>query len=336
MSRAITATTANGKRSGMIQPVAPVIPQDRNADRHVAILLASFNGEPFIRDQLGSILNQDHTNWSLWISDDGSADGTREHLEVFRDTHPDRVIHLRNGPRRGSMRNFLGLLCDTSIDGDYYSFADQDDLWLPGKLTRALDLIATAPSGPVLYGSRTIIAASCLREIGRSPHFRRAPDFRNALVQSIAGGNTMVMNRTARDIVVKAGLKTSAVCHDWWLYQLISGAGGTVIYDSQPGLLYRQHDRNQIGSNVSWSARLGRLRAMMRGQYRDWNVRNIAALSAVSDLLTPQNRAVLAEFAALSQMRGLTALAQLRHSGLFRQSRSGDISLALAAMLGKL
>ncbi len=312
------------------------MPPERQTDRHVAILLASCNGEPFIREQLQSILDQDHTNWSLWISDDGSTDGTRDCVDEFCSAHPTRSIDVRSGPCLGSMHNFLSLLCDPKISSDYFSIADQDDLWLPGKLTRALNLIEAAPDGPVLYGSRTIIAAACLREIGRSPQFRRTPDFRNALVQNIAGGNTMVMNRAARDIVVKAGLKTGAVCHDWWLYQLISGAGGTVIYDSEPSLFYRQHDRNQIGSNMSWSARIGRLRAMMRGQYKDWNLRNIAALSEVSDLLTPQSKAILEEFAALSGMRGVPAVTRLRRSGLFRQSRTGNISLALAALLGKL
>lgn len=320
----------------MIRPDTTVLSRERQADRHVAILLATCDGEPFIRDQLQSILDQAHTNWSLWISDDGSTDGTRNYLDVFRTAHPDRPIDIRMGPNLGSMHNFLGLLCDPKIDGAFYSLADQDDLWLPGKLTRALDLMKAAPDGPVLYGSRTIIAATCLKEIGRSPNFRRAPDFRNALVQSIAGGNTMVMNRAARDIVAKAGPRTEAVCHDWWLYQLISGAGGTVIYDSEPSLFYRQHDRNQIGSNTGWRARIDRLRAMLRGRYRDWNLRNISALSAVSDLLTPRNQAVLAQFAAVSGKRGLPALVQLRRAGLFRQSLMGNISLAIAALLGKL
>ncbi len=304
--------------------------------RHVAILLASFNGDRFLADQLRSIREQDHRDWSLWISDDGSTDATLPMLEAFRRAHPERRIEIRSGPRAGSTRNFLSLLCDPTIEADCYSVADQDDLWLPGKLSRALDAIAAAPPGPVLYGARTIIAAPCLREIGRSPHFRQKPDFRNALVQNVAGGNTMVLNRAARDIVLRAGIRAEAVCHDWWLYQLISGAGGTVIYDSEPTLLYRQHGGNQIGSNMSLAARLQRFRAMLRGHYRAWNARNIAALTGVSELLTPQNRAVLADFAEITRVRGLPAVSRLRRSGIFRQSRTGDVSLAIAALLGRL
>ncbi|MGB7261286.1 MAG: glycosyltransferase family 2 protein [Albidovulum sp.] len=307
-----------------------------NTNGHVAILMATHNGAQFLADQLNSFLDQSYGDWSLWISDDGSTDGTDAILSDFRDMHPLRRIELLQGPETNSTANFLSILCNADISADYVALADQDDVWLACKLERAISAIEKSRAGPVLYGGRTTITAKDLTEIGTSPLFRRPPDFRNALVQSIAGGNTMVLNRAAHEVVKKAGRATSAVCHDWWLYQLISGVGGTVIYDSEPTVLYRQHARNQIGSNASIRARVARIRAMLLGQYRRWNEQNIAALYAVSDLLTPLNRKHLEAFNALSGRRGFDALIRLRKAGLFRQSRGGALSLAVTAFLGRL
>lgn len=306
---------------------------------HVAILMATFNGAAYLRDQLDSIAGQDHEDWSLWISDDGSTDATRAVIADFARTHPERPVNLREGPRRGSMANFLSLLCAPDIRGDFYALADQDDVWLPERLSRGLAMCTAAGGeaagdGAVLYGARTIITARDLSPRGCSPHFRRPPDFRNALVQSLAGGNTMLLNAAARDIVRRAGAREGAVCHDWWLYQLLSGAGARIIYDAEPSVLYRQHGANQIGSNLSASARAGRIAALIGGRFRDWNARNLAELSAVMPLLTPDNRELVRRFEALRRRKGPSALRTLRDLGLYRQTCTGNLSLHAAAFLG--
>lgn len=310
---------------------------------HVAILMATFNGAAFLRAQLDSLAAQDHGNWSLWVSDDGSTDATRAILAEFARTHPGRSVNLREGPRRGSTANFMSLLCAPDIRGEFYALADQDDVWLPERLSRGLELCAAvggaagggaAGGGAVLYGARTIITRRDLSPRGCSPLFRRPPDFRNALVQSLAGGNTMLLNAAARSIVQRAGPREGAVCHDWWLYQLLSGAGARVIYDARPSVLYRQHDANQIGSNLSSAARAGRIAALLGGRFRDWNTRNLAELSAVLPLLTPENRERVRRFAALRGRRGPAAVRDLRDLGLYRQTGAGTLSLHAAAFLG--
>lgn len=303
---------------------------------HVAILMATYNGSAFLPAQLRSILAQSHEDWSLWVSDDGSADETRAIVAEFKAAHPDRQIILRDGPRRGSTLNFMTLLCDPAIPADHVALSDQDDVWLPDHLSRALHRIDVFKGTAALYGARTIIAGPEMDRRGMSPLFRKPPDFRNALVQSIAGGNTMLLNDLARDIVVRAGPPKNAVCHDWWLYQILSGAGAEIIYDPEPTVLYRQHGANQIGSNLSSAARLARIAGLLGGRYRDWNSRNITALEEVSEMLTPHNRAILSGFSALRRQRGPSAIATLRQLGLFRQTFLGDISLATAAFLGLL
>ncbi|MCV2865288.1 glycosyltransferase family 2 protein [Albidovulum sediminicola] len=302
---------------------------------HVAILLATYNGARYLHAQLDSIAAQDHGDWSLHVSDDGSQDRTHEIVAEFARAHPDRKIVWRMGPGRGSTVNFLSLLRDTGIKADHFAFADQDDVWLPGKLRRAVEALARHPDDAALYGSRSWIADADLTIRGMSPLPRRAPAFRNALVQSFAGGNTMVLNAKARALARRAGPADGAVCHDWWLYQLVSGAGGQVLYDPVPSLLYRQHEANQIGANLSLPARLRRLSFLLRGKFAAWNGANTAELKRAASILTPESRDCLEAFLRLRGDRGLRALRQLRAAGLFRQSRAGDLSLALATMLGR-
>ncbi len=297
--------------------------------------MATRNGARFIDDQLASIAAQSHRDWSLWVGDDGSSDATISRIMAFRRAHPDRVVHLRPGPGRGVTANFLALLCDPGIRADHVAFCDQDDVWLPGKLARALDMIGSC-DGPALYGARTILTDARLRATGLSPDFRKAPSFGNALVQNMAGGNTMVMNAAARALIARAGHQVAPVCHDWWAYQIVTGAGGRFIFDRRPALLYRQHDGNLIGANSGTVARLRRLRALWRGVFRDWNGRNLAALKAAAGCLRDDHRETLERFEALRRTRGPGALHALAASGLTRQTRAGSLALQIAAVTGRL
>lgn len=302
----------------------------------VTILLATLNGEATLKDQLQSFLNQTHRSWHLVASDDGSNDRTAQLLEGFAAATGGRSVELHMGPRRGFARNFLHLLCVAKASSGFAALSDQDDVWLPQKLSRALAALEMAPEDrPALYCGRTWICDSSLRPLAKSPSFSRPPDFRNALVQSIAGGNTMVLNnkafQLARSAAAEAGEVTS---HDWWLYQIVTGAGGTVIYDDEPMVLYRQHSGNQIGSNHSVRARAKRLRQLVSGRFRDWNSTNLEALVRSSHRFTDENRALLALFA---ESRGASLgkrLRALRHSGLYRQTRAGSASLWAATALG--
>ncbi|WP_170063424.1 glycosyltransferase family 2 protein [Albidovulum inexpectatum] len=298
--------------------------------------MATCNGGRFVRDQLESIRRQDHSEWSLIVGDDGSTDQTLRKIHEFAHSNPNHAIQLRHGPRKGSTANFLHLLCDAALDTDFIALADQDDVWLPDKLSRAIAALEAAGSGPALYGARTVIVDHQLKRLGLSPLFARKPTFGNALVQNIAGGNTMVLNRKAHDLVIAAGAGLEPVCHDWWLYQLISGCGGQVIYDPHPCLLYRQHEANQIGSNMALAGRIRRISAVLSGRFSEWNTRNIRCLRQVSHLLTDEAREILDRFEQLRHQRGFLALTRLRGAGVYRQTAAGNASLALAAMLGRL
>jgi Glycosyl transferase family 2 len=302
----------------------------------VAILMCTKNGAEFLDEQLKSIADQTHANWTLFASDDASTDKTSDILGDFGKDRPQKVF-VRAGPDKGVCVNFLSLAIDPSIHADYYAFSDQDDIWHPDKLRRALSWLISVPEGvPGLYCGRTELMSADGRHDGLSPLFTRQPAFQNALVQSLAGGNTMVFNRATKSLLERVG-KPDVVLHDWWLYQLVSAAGGMIHYDPQPMLKYRQHGHNLIGSNHGWCARFIRIRTMLGGRVHDSNAKNIAALNNIpSQLITPQNRKVLMLFAKATTASLITRLIYLKRSGVYRQTFLGNWGLLAAALIKRI
>ena len=101
-----------------------------------AILLCTYNGARFLPSQLALFEAQDDPNWRLFVSDDGSQDATLALVEEFRSKHGAEKVFVRQGPQQGFVANFLSLVCDPQVTGAYYAFSDQDDIWLPSKLSR--------------------------------------------------------------------------------------------------------------------------------------------------------------------------------------------------------
>jgi len=316
--------------------VATNMPHANIDATRVAILMCSKDGAAFLGGQLKSIADQTHENWTLIVSDDSSIDETKMILERFAENHHQKVT-IRNGPGRGVCANFLSLAIDPTIDADCFAFSDQDDIWHPDKLERTLTWLATVPGNvPGLYCGRTELMSIDGRSYGFSPLFTRPPAFRNALVQSLGGGNTMVFNRAAKK-VLEAAATFEVVLHDWWAYQLVSAAGGMIYYDPQPALKYRQHSDNLIGSNLGWHAGFVRFRMMLSGRFRDWNDMNIAALQRLpSNLMQPRNRDVLEYFVKARSASLPKRLYYLRQSGVYRQTLLGNLGLAAAAIFNRI
>jgi len=305
--------------------------------RHVAILLATYNGARHLAEQLDSIASQTHTNWTIHVSDDGSTDATLALLSTYRERLGGERMVLWQGPRAGYSRNFMSMLHREGIEGDYVAFSDQDDVWDANKLETALLALAAVPQDePALYGGRSRLIDESGRPFGLSPLFARRPSFANALVQSLAGGNTMLLNRAARDVMCRAPASARVVSHDWWAYLVVSGAGGRVVYDREPTLGYRQHAENIIGSNAGLAARVRRMADMVGGRHREWNDANVALLAGMRDALGDDERARFDHFVRGRTLWLVPRLWHFARAGLYRQTTIGNAGLLLAALLGRL
>nr|ANF28852.1 rhamnosyltransferase [Franconibacter pulveris] len=305
-------------------------------DKRVAILLCTYNGSKFLRKQLDSITNQTHQSWVIFASDDGSTDDTLDIIREYQQTYGgDRVVLLR-GPGKGFAWNFISALESCGEGFDYYAFSDQDDEWMENKLSHALSLLNDNPQKPVVYCGRTLLTNEEGDEIGFSPLFDKRPSFRNALVQSIAGGNTMVLNKQARDIVIKTPKWQEIVSHDWWVYILITGCGGEIYYDPLPMIKYRQHQENIIGSNLSMLARIQRIKKLMAGHFKRWNDKNIELLKPFTDKLTPENARILNSFDNNRNANIFLRIKMIFEAKLYRQTIFGNIALIVAIIFKKI
>lgn len=308
----------------------------------IRILMCTCNGAAHLEAQLSSFVTQEHRDWALWVGDDGSTDATPEILSAFAAAHPGREVRILPGPRAGSARNFLALLHHPDLGDGYTAFSDQDDVWLPGKLARALEALRQGdPGRPAVYASRTFLTGPALENPRPSPLYSKPPGFGNALVQNILAGNTIVLNPAATTLLRTAGpgaVAADVPFHDWWVYLLSAGADARIIADPEPGLLYRQHGGNLMGSNRGLAGGLIRFRMITDSRFSGWVDRNMAALSAATGagLLTEANAARLAAFAALRGCRGPGAVAGLRRLGIRRQTLPGDAMMHALAFSGKL
>lgn len=304
---------------------------------HVAILMCTYNGHAYLKWQMASFNDQSFTNWTLYVSDDASTDETREMLADYQRCWGAHRLVIFDGPGKGFAANFMSLVRRPEIKGDYFAFSDQDDVWFKDRLERGVkQLEVLDKSCPALYCTRTRLVNSCLEVIGMSPFFSRPPSFKNALVQSIAGANTMLINSAARELLVLLPEQTPIVAHDWLSYLLITGCGGQVVYEFEPSLDYRQHGGNLIGANSSFSEKLSRFRQMLSGRFAVWNDKNLVALKGIEPYLTGENLKALEFFSTGRKSRLFKRVIAMWNSGVYRQTIQGNVSLVVAILLGRI
>jgi glycosyltransferase involved in cell wall biosynthesis len=298
--------------------------------------MCTFQGERFLAAQLASISAQTHQNWTLWVSDDGSFDQTLEILRATQELWGKDRLKIVQGPWEGFARNFLSLACRPEIEADYYAFSDQDDIWLPNKLTRALEKLTEQPNNTaLLYGSRTSLIDEIDTPIGISPLIPKRLDFANALVQNVAGGNTMVFNHALVKTLRGAGAALDIVSHDWWLYIVATATGGKVVFDQEPHILYRQHKGNLVGANLSLTSRLKRLQKLFSGRFAGWIQQNHRCIKRLEANMTVESFRRAELLAGIHQVWIYKRLVYFIQSGVRRQSMTGNIALLVAVILNQ-
>ncbi|SMX26820.1 Putative glycosyltransferase EpsE [Pelagimonas phthalicica] len=307
----------------------------------VQILMGVYEGAPYLQAQLQSLLDQSHGDWHLHVSDDSPTPESRDVIQRFFAQTPDR-LSLRAGPRAGFAANFMSLIRQLppksgAGSGDMVAFADQDDVWFADKLARAVAALQEVPAEiPALYCARSRYwdGGDSYQE---SAPFARPPGFRNALIENIAQGNTIVLNPAAAELARAASAEVVAVfAHDWWLYQLIIGAGGQVIADNgAPVLGYRQHGGNVLGSGQGLRAQMARKAKVLAGGFRDRLDLNDAALIACQRWLTPENAALHRAFMQARRAPLPRRLRDLNALGLYRQRPLSTFGFWGASLIGR-
>lgn len=222
----------------------------------IHILLSTYNGERYLKEQLDSIIAQTYTDWRLFVRDDGSTDDTLRIVEQYAEKD-DRIRIIDNGNANiGAMRSFEYLLkqCDGA---DYYAFADQDDVWMPEKLTVCLEEMQRQekrfPDIPIVVHTDLQVVDEQLHEV--APSFWRysniRPDLLDTHIRYMAicnsvTGCTMLFNDLARECALP--IPDKAYMHDAWISLQTLLCGGKVIPLYQTPIAYRQHRDNTLGA----------------------------------------------------------------------------------------
>lgn len=214
-----------------------------SANKRVAILLATYNGELYIREFLDSLCKQSYQDFCLYVRDDGSTDSTLSIVGEFSDRLTIEILPAEG--RLGPARNFLKILELAGDKYDHYLFADQDDYWYSDKVERTVRALQGHEEEVLLYCTRYEYVDERLRHLkySRIPH---VIGMKNAIVQNIAAGCTIGITRRVREEIL-AGHPHNFFMHDWLLYMYCS-AFGKIVFDAQPSIKYRQHGSNNSGA----------------------------------------------------------------------------------------
>ena len=237
---------------------------------NILVLLSSYNGEKYIKEQIDSILNQ-KTDYEvhLLVRDDGSKDSTRDILENYVAIYPERV-HVIYGENKGYIKSFFELI--KQADGyKYYALSDQDDVWLENKLQAAVSLCDKENyDQPLLYGSSSFLVNTDLEKFGETQKELRKVTFYNSVIQNIFPGHTQVFNEALRILLSKEIDYSKIYVHDSWITN-IAVIYGKTIFDNNSYTLYRQHGSNEVGfgkGTLGWiKERLKRIKKQDNKKY---------------------------------------------------------------------
>jgi len=240
---------------------------DSTARPQIAVCLAAYNGMQWIDEQIRSIKAQEGVDVTLYISVDVSTDGTESHIRTLAE-EDEKIVLLPYGARfGGAAPNFFRLLAEIDFSPyDYVALSDQDDIWLPNKLSRATKALENSDADG--YSSNV----TAFWENGRQSIINKAQPQRqfDYLFEAAGPGCTYVLNaslaKRVKECVIKNASKVKNIAlHDWFIYALARSNGFKWTIDPAPSMLYRQHSTNQVGVNQGFRAFHARAKKILNG-----------------------------------------------------------------------
>lgn len=256
-------------------------------DKKVQVLMSTYNGEKYLRQQLDSILDQEFSGLiKILVRDDGSSDSTIDILEEYEKKNLIEVIY---GTNIGLTSSILELLKKADILMDYYAFSDQDDIWFNDKTMRSVEFFKKREreyesDEIVLFFSSSLIVDENMNYMGQTFSGSQKICFYNSMIQNIMPGHTQMFNKALLN-----ELKNIEPQHvfiiDWWT-NLLATALGTVLYDDKPTVFHRQHMNNAVGfeTNIIRSY-VSRIRRIIRKDLYNVSYQLIGFRKKYGDLL---------------------------------------------------
>ena len=304
----------------------------------VTVILCTHKYVEYAEQQVISIKNQIKVNIKLVISIDSTEIKTvKMWLNLIEKYFTKDDFYILKGPQKGFSANFINAIIEYEKYSEYIAFSDHDDIWDDNKIFEAVKCIRNFEDDklPVLYGSRTKYINENNKFITFSEIMQKPLTLKNALVQCFAGGNTMVFNKNLCSIIKKIGF-VNVKSHDWWLYIIISAVNGKIIFDKNSYTSYRQHKNNISGGNKGIYNALARIKALLSGDYRAWNKKNLYYLIENKKIIDEENIRIINDFIKVQDGNFFQRFFYFFKSGIYRQSILGNIAIFIFSLLKKI
>ncbi len=301
------------------------------ADKKVAVIMSTYNGEAFIEEQLDSILAQSYKNIEIVVRDDGSKDKTVEIIKEYQKKYKN--IQLFEGENLGFIKSFFELL--KLVDADYYSYADQDDIWIENKIELAVNsLNKLDDTKPNMAFGKSDYYDENMQFIGESEK-NREYSFLKSLFSCVSQGMTMTVNKKTRDMIIQ-NMPKSCFFHDWWTY-ILCVSMGNVAYDNVTTVKYRRRKQNATSEGQ------GYIRLLV------WRIKNLLFKNGMKDIkqqmlnfkeiyyneLSEENKKILDLFSN-EKYSFIIALKKAFYPKKIRNSLIDDFMLRIIFILGVL
>ena len=272
----------------------------------IAILMAAYNGEKYISEQLDSLLGQSRNDFILHIREDCSTDGNWKIIREYENRYQERVRAAKNNRNSGGVKhNFIGMMAE--IKDDYVMLCDQDDVWLPDKVEKS---IANLKAMEAEYGKEMpLLVHTDLQVVDENlgviaPSFRAMmkagydrTGLRHFVIQNMLSGCTIAYNRALAGLINAE--PEYLIMHDWWL-GLVAAAFGKIGYLDEQSVLYRQHGRNEIGARdvrtISYKLHKLTHGAEVRKSLAQTYEQAVSFLRLYGPLLTDSQKALLSAY----------------------------------------
>jgi len=302
-------------------------------NKKVVILISTYNGEKYIKEQIDSLINQTYKNIEIFIRDDGSRDATVDIINEYVKKYNN--VKLEMGENIGFINSFFELLRIAEEGADYFAYCDQDDVWMEDKIERAVSFMEKSnESKPVLYFSNSDYYDVEMNYL-RTAEKNKIYNFRNSLVECVTQGMTMVINKTAKNIITK-NRPNNCLYHDWWTYMVCSGLG-EIIYDDKSLVKYRRHNKSvTVEGKSPWQLLIWRVKSFLvgdslkkiKGQWKDYR-------DFYYDKLSESDKKLLDLF-VVNRYNFIIALKKTFYPKRFRRKLTDEISVRILFLFGKL
>lgn len=296
----------------------------------VVVLLSTYNGGKYLRQQIDSILNQS-IGVDVFIRDDGSEDDTVKILEEYVASHDN--IKLIKGENIGFVKSLFYLIRNVE-NYDYISFADQDDIWLKNKLEIAITKLRKHEDIPAFYASCSKLVDDNLKVYGLTQKKIKDITIYNTLIQNISPGHSQVINNKLFDIIKSDYDLNNIFCPDIWIAQVAS-LTAFVYFDNNPYTLYRQHSNNTLDyGKKHWQWIIQRMKRLRNDEVKKVCIQTRYLLSIYSDCIKQEQKEDIEKFINCQSSIIERFKYILKDNKFYRQKKSENIYFYILFILG--